>query len=104
MGIMHEESIKIMVIMPIYIMGIMLYTIVVDRTEDVAMRTALSCTSGSNENAPSPVDGCKLIVSYQMRCGKWEHGVGEKCGNDVQISHSLSAVSQMFKRLLWVHW
>ena len=49
--------------MPIYIMVIMIYTIVVDRTEGVAMRTALSCTSSSNENAVFPVDGCKLIVS-----------------------------------------
>lgn len=48
--------------MPIYIVYIMLYTIVVDRTEDVAMRTALSCTSSSNENAVFPVDGCKFIL------------------------------------------
>lgn len=43
-----------MVIMPIYIMVIMIYTIVVDRTEGVAMRTTL-VYSGSNENILFPV-------------------------------------------------
>lgn len=40
--------------MPIYILRKMLYTIVVDRTEGVAMRTTL-VYGGSNENVLSPV-------------------------------------------------
>mgnify|MGYP007033706185 CR=1 FL=1 len=54
MVIMYENNIQIMVIMPIYIMAIILYTIVVDRTEGVAMRTT-PVYGGSNENVLSPV-------------------------------------------------